>query len=457
MQSLRLTTKRISSSATKALFKHVEVKPTEESCRKCLNLMEDRELSRQVTSIAFHTSLSPGSSYGDEDEYAGLIRGQKGGRRHIDVFYEALSNLSKFEKLKHISINFAERCIAGGDWINEAPEDITVRSRVLRALTEDTEYPEKLHSLSIRNLQDLLPDVIAESGGWKKLLGKLDSLGLWITNEGDEAAPESNMEYKELHEFYRTELKRKILVPVREQLKELKLYSNEVYWGHYPHFDLQDPDMHFPKLETLAIGKLAFVHDWQVDWILSHGATLKGLIIDDCPILIAGREFQKMDNAYSRRANSISTDDDQVCWTNPVRWHTLFRRFKYGLPHLRHFAIRTTASHWVERPDSQDVDSFRDTFALENNLQVSRYCLFDAGIGPSQVVDISYPQKYEKDWDTYPGAERMAAFDHGWEDEMDEMAEEQKKEFVDGAKFPDCWSEDWEALGELMAVVEGRK
>ncbi|KAK4499107.1 hypothetical protein PRZ48_009619 [Zasmidium cellare] len=459
LKSLRLTDKKFHSSATKALFKHVEVKPTTESCQKCLALMDSPALRLHPTTITFHTSLNPAHESQADTEETGLIRAKGGGYRHVQPFYDALSSVAKFEKLQHVGVYFAERCVSGEDWINEAPEDITVRSRVLRSLIEDTELPEKLHSLSIKNLQDLLPDVVFESEGWKKLLGKLDSLGIWVTNEGDEAAPERNLEYKQLHQFYATDLKTKILSPVRESLRELKLYGNEIYWGHYPHFDLKDPAMHFPKLETLALGKMAFVHDWQVEWIVRHASTLKALILDDCPIVIAGREYQQMDRPYVRRANSAPLQDYDICWTNPTRWHSLFRTFATSLPHLRHFALRSTPPSWHEQSQTQSVDSFTTPFALRNEMQVSRYRLFDMGIGPDQMVEVYHPQNYEKDWETQPGFEKLAVFDHSWMDELeeDEVDEELRVQLVEAMKFPACWDEDEAALKELMEAVEARR
>lgn len=437
--------------------------------------MKDRRLSTQVVSIAFHTSLAPDASHGDDDdEEAAFIHPwskrafshsfppQDSAFRIPKPFYKALRSVSKLENLQHVFINFSERCASGDDWLSEAPEDITVRSGVLRALYEKAELPEKLHSLSIRNLQDLLPDFIAESDGWGKLLGKLDSLGLWITNERDEAAPETNLEYKQLHQFYRTDLKAKILAPVREQLKELKLYANEIYWGHYPMLDLRDPEMHFPKLETLALNKLALVFDWQVDWILSHAATIKTLVLDDCPIILAGNAFHEMSRPFEAPPNGLATPDN-ISWINSTRWHHIFDKFKTGLPHLRHFAIRTTSPSWHPNQLTATIDSFKDIHLLENELQVSRYRLFDAGIGPSQIIDIQHPELYVEDVGLQypmqdPKERKLAFFNHAWwEEEVHGFSEEQKGLLGEGARFPDCWAKDAEALRELMEVVDGRR
>lgn len=43
--------------------------------------------------------------------------------------------------------------------------------------------------------------------------------------------------------------------------------------------------LHLPHLRTLALNRMTFTHDWQVDWILSHGATLQALLLDDCPLI----------------------------------------------------------------------------------------------------------------------------------------------------------------------------
>ncbi|USW56073.1 hypothetical protein Slin15195_G093920 [Septoria linicola] len=102
------------------------------------------------------------------------------------------------------------------------------------------------------------------------------------TSENLEAAPWN--EYNDLDfEEHRVDT---FLRPIASQLKEVKLYTIHSQWGVYPACNLED--IHFPQLEKLALGNYVFAYDWQVDWIVSHGSTLKTLVLDNCPITYCG-------------------------------------------------------------------------------------------------------------------------------------------------------------------------
>lgn len=91
----------------------------------------------------------------------------------------------------------------------------------------------------------------------------------------------SLLQKEAIHPFFST-LPSFWLRPMISNLEHLTLYSN-VYFGFYPKLDLHG--VHFPRLKTLSFGKYTFAHDSQLEWILSHGDTLKELYLDNCPIL----------------------------------------------------------------------------------------------------------------------------------------------------------------------------
>lgn len=74
------------------------------------------------------------------------------------------------------------------------------------------------------------------------------------------------------------------LSPSMATLEHLALYNN-LPFGIYPRLDLST--IHFPRLQSLALGNYTYRHDIQISWILSHGPTLRELYLDNCKILYA--------------------------------------------------------------------------------------------------------------------------------------------------------------------------
>ena len=117
------------------------------------------------------------------------------------------------------------------------------------------------------------------------MLSRLQELHLGIVTEYETAAPETNIEKSELHSFFNDGdegLSKAWLRPVHEHLTHLTLFV-DTYWGWAPAFPAAR-SLHLAKLKYLALGNFTFAHDWQVDWILAHGSSLKTLIMDDCPM-----------------------------------------------------------------------------------------------------------------------------------------------------------------------------
>lgn len=136
-----------------------------------------------------------------------------------------------------------------------------------------------------------------------------------------------------MHTFFST-LPSFWLKPALQILEHLTIYSN-VYFGYYPKLDLRG--VHFPRLRTLALGKYAFVHDSQLDWILSHRDTLTELYLDDCTILWAVAPSNKErtylgEDSYTTHPNLVG----RGYATYDTRWHHYFQSF-HELRHLRHF------------------------------------------------------------------------------------------------------------------------
>lgn len=126
---------------------------------------------------------------------------------------------------------------------------------------------------------------------------------------------------------------------MQTQLTNLTLYA-DTYWGHFPSCPLDD--LHFPNLQSLALGHYSFTHDSQLDWIFSHGQTLQILSLGDCPIIHHCTMYCGFDNnRVARTAKDCKNiwDSEDDTWKYEARWHNYFERTQAGLPKLKDFII----------------------------------------------------------------------------------------------------------------------
>lgn len=197
--------------------------------------------------------------------------------------------------------------------------------------------------------------------------------------------------------------------PTLATLQHLTIYSSN-YFGFYPKFN--PTGLHFPHLKTLALGNHAFIHDSQLDWILSHADTLTELYLDDCPILYEVAIYDK-EQTYLEPASFGSKEDleNKHYAAYDKRWHDYFNAFRERLPHLKHFRYGHCPYWWDD-----DSTPFEQEGFINICLRRDRYMVFCDGFGPS------------------PYMETMIYFDG------------------DGPS-PDCNAEDLKALEDLCAKL----
>jgi hypothetical protein len=146
-------------------------------------------------------------------------------------------------------------------------------------------------------------------------------------------------------------------------LEHLTLYSR-LRAGFCPKLDLRG--LHFPRLRSLSLGNYAFMHDSQLDWILSHGSTLLELYLDQCTIIYEAALSFNVDEPIPVSATILSLEDfhphpdlvvDRLYASYSGRWANYFRAFQNALPHLRHFRFGFTPGRWTRRilPFEQDT------------------------------------------------------------------------------------------------------
>lgn len=396
-RSLRLTCKRLSPIATKRLFSHVHLLPTRASALKTRSIVESPGLVPLVNTVSIQPSLDFDGLYGrrrisdpphpswdchdegdPEWEADGTVE-----EHAIDTdgeisstFKRILSDIGMFPNLKRVELLFDHLVCGPEDYGYDARETKEYRdtflSKVLGALNHPVHPAGKLHSLYIHNLQDWANADMAASEDFQAVLSKLDSLELCIVSERYDAAPEFEIDVQERHDFYSKDLRDHWFQPLCDygRLTTLKLYGT-IFWGYLPKCDFRG--LHFPKLKSLALGHMTFTHDWQLDWITSHGGTLESLALDKCPIIPDIELQADVDSEYySLRNHGIGTHRGRrigATWSYAARWHHYFRKFRTCLPHLRRFAMGQGLTEY----QSCAMATFAGAESLPARLLASRY------------------------------------------------------------------------------------
>jgi hypothetical protein len=465
-RALRLSCKRLAPLVTKRLFSHVHLLPTTDSANKARSILENKDLMPFVTTISIKASLDDWDcnldthptwdvlSWADDDledpnqeEYGIELNGEPS-----QIFKALLHDIGLFGNLRRVEVIFDwdahcdDNDVSGNHKEWTAYRDPFLKS-VFAALNHSEHPAGKVHSLCIHNLADLSNYELLKSDDFKAVISRLDTLELSIAAEECESSPESEIEYPERHRFFGKDLIEYWLAPTQPKLVNLKLYSN-CYWGYLPKCDFRP--LHFPLLKSLVFGNMTFTHDWQLDWILSHGETLQSLTLDDCPIVHdALMNHQIADSDRYVKLQSDGTPQIQYTdtpWSYAARWHEYFRKMTPGLPVLRRFGIGHGPWNSCYGEDKTTVP-FLAAAELTARLRASRYVIFHGGTGPCQWIEPKNSRDGRRNYDDDDGADYQGQYDSCWDDE----------DVPPRPAYPDCWGRDQEALDELLAAIERRR
>lgn len=481
-RALRLTCKRTLPIATKGLFSHVHLLPTTDSANKARAILENEDLMPLVTTISTRASLEnhnpnmrPSWDVSDWEknrpEYADETKhGIETNGILSSTFKKMMNDIGLFKDLRRVELKFDWEVKVDGSWDDSGNHKESQEYRelylqnFLRALNHPEHPASKVHGLSISNLQDISDYEITGSEDFRVVLSRIDTLELNIATEERDAGPGDLITYPERHQFFGADLVDLWLAPVQHNLISLKLYSN-CYWGYLPKCDLRK--LHFPRLKRLALGKMTFTHDWQLDWILSHGQTLESLTLYDSPLVHDFNVAQTMDSEryVNLHEGSVHWDWDneyRSCfhwdmgnvstWSYRSRWHDYFRKMTTGLPHLQRFGMAHLpwgVDYYETTADGGAFyDYYRSAFetaaSLPALLQGGRYFIFEWSeqwVGPGGSHYGVYEDCTEKI------TELEGQYDCGWK-----MDDEPPL-----PPYPDCWDRDQEAFDVFMAAVEGRR
>ena len=457
-KAFRLTCKRMMPMATRRLFSHVHLLPTADSANKARAILGNEVLMPLVTTISIKTSLDDVDhptwdieSWADDDpedpdyeEHGIEIDGEVSRQ-----FKALLNDIGLFKNLRRVELKFDWEVVGlHGEESGNHKEWQEYREPFLRSVfsaLNHLDHPAtKVHSLSICNLHDVSDYETLKSDNFKAVLSRIDTLELLIATEEESASPENDIAFPERHQFFGTDLIEFWLAPVQHNLVSLKIYSN-CYWGYLPKCDLRQ--LHFPKLKSLAFGNMTFTHDWQLDWIISHGMNLELLSLDDCAIIHDAMVAQALDSeryVQLQDDKSVGWDlDSETTWSFGARWHDFFRKMTVGLPRLQHFGM----AHGPWNSGFGARPAFEASASLPAQLETGRYLIFHWGTGPCQWIEPERSRYGDELTTKIAESELEKQYSCCWD--IDDNPPP--------PSYPNCWDQDQEAFDVFMAAVEGRR
>jgi hypothetical protein len=294
--------------------------------------------------------------------------------------------------------------------------------------------------LTIKHFQD---DCQAKWPHFADLSTKPKSLHLLITTWSDDASTDLDIEIEHRHALFNVHLNTTWLEPLQSQLTHLTLHCN-TFWGIYPRW--QANNLHFPCLKSLALGKWTIAHEWQIDFITSHGPTLEQLIFTCCPIMLASSLTRRQEhNLWRERLPGTSRGRPPTTnYFSDLRWHTVLPQLVSGLPKLTHFSMGrgpTDDTDFYKRGFSADT-GFECRYSQSATVDWSRYVIFEGGEGPSEWLEAD-PER-----GGYYGVARWSG--SNW------LEREKDEDVKRRIRFPDCLREDQDALEDVFKTLRAR-
>lgn len=385
----RLVCKELDKYASKELFDHVLLSPSEDRIDAWNSISEDNMIRQIPRGVVINTRSDM-----DEDGYAD---GEDDEDEDVtEAFENALTTLTKFPHLESVEINFTVQCYGERDgdedhWAPEVAEDASRRKELLtlifqaiQARTADKQN-RTIRKLTITNLQNMpLPD-FTSSALFRDVMAQLDELHVSLTQECNEHGPDHDYTCVELRTFP-AHFVSAWLAPVSANLRALSIYSHSDNWGPFPgRFDFSA--LAFPKLQRLALGYYTLAHDDDIDWILAIKG-LKSLVLHNCMIpswirIDAGNMpiWKPSTRGWTPMTGAARSGSDWPAWSYGGTWSTALDRIRLSLPELREFAF----DQGRRNPWGAD----RGHYGLQHRDRCGvrafpkRYVVFDNGILPT--------------------------------------------------------------------------
>lgn len=165
LRNLRLASSHFSTLCATQLYSCVRLLPTEESTALYNEILSTPSAAQLVQKVILQTRMVPGGSDstwarqgpGPGDDY----------RKPHSYFLAALDQVGLFPNLTHAEMVFSITCNGpSAHLFGDEIEDVEFREQVLSAFYAGLNHPKhpaaKVHDLSIKNLQDITPQVLID-------------------------------------------------------------------------------------------------------------------------------------------------------------------------------------------------------------------------------------------------------------------------------------------------------
>ncbi|KAL3442939.1 hypothetical protein BJX65DRAFT_312400 [Aspergillus insuetus] len=385
-KALRLANQWLSTIGQRWVFDTAVVSPTDASCDRLDQILDSTSLASCVTKIYLNTwDLNNENVEGqyfehdDAEDDTGLH----------PRFWSVFDHLKDFPRLQSVVLRFHQEC--DEDEMYEVPQSSEFRSAVMaRMMAVLNSLPQPVQELALRDIENVNMTDEETVANLQNVLGGLRSLRLNITNVSRGMSGSSDYHRYAPQKFH-SELPSFWLKPTMSNLENLTLYSS-LYIGFFPICDLRG--VHFPRLKKLALGNHSFIHDSQLQWILSHSSTLTELYMDDCAIVWeAGIYDREGEPTLLPREDFRTHPDlpDQLYTTYDKRWVDYFRAFEKGLPNLRHFRFGHSPYWWDEH-----TTPFERETEIEIGFHEECYAVFCDGFLPCEYMQHMIWRKEEE-------------------------------------------------------------
>lgn len=182
----------------------------------------------------------------------------------------------------------------------------------------------------------------------------------------------------------------------------------DTYFGFCPKTDLRQ--IRFSRLTSLKLGHYAFSSSEDLEWIISHGHTLRKLYLMDCAIVceatIDCEHLNRCNLPIGCQGNNERVSSGMIKYHYQARWHDYFDSFRKYLSSLRHFHIGTrdapnqsflTKDRYLGFFDFEFAYPYGISSQFCDRLDMEALCALQEGTG----------QRIDEDCLTYKGLPRI--------------------------------------------------
>jgi hypothetical protein len=366
LKSLRLVSRAAQVVATEFLFSTIRVDRLSRGWRSCKHIARHEILRSLVRSLSIYPLKNPTIlKIQDKEDKE---------KRLLEVFNVAFGGIASFPGLREVQLKFGRFCGCTLDNLainyNELAICRQVREQLLRVFFEELARGMKngnnFDSLTMTDFQDWTAysaRPVFESEHFQAVRGRLTKLALQFVKGTCYKCESEDLSHSRVR-YFETHIPRQWLMPIQQQLTHLTLYTEKIMWGFLPFCDLRA--IHFNKLRSLCLANWTIIHDWQIDWLISHGKTLQQLIFVTCPIIVALRmedkpgHWPELEPVYATQIDTIYIEEVSL------RWHHVLPRLQAGLSQLKHFAMG-------HRKEEKGASAFEGRYEMPAEIDEHRY------------------------------------------------------------------------------------